>query len=44
MQNDLCQEKIQNHVSAANCVMFVTSKSAEILVICDFSHITGPFQ
>lgn len=44
MQNDPCQEKIQNRLNATCCVIFVTTKSAETPVVCDFSHITTPFQ
>lgn len=36
MQNDPCQEIIQICLHVAPCVMFVTSKSAETLAICDF--------
>jgi len=36
MQNDPCQEKMKNRLNVACYVIFVTTKSAETLVICDF--------
>lgn len=36
IQNDPCQEKTQNRFYSAVCVIFVTTKIAETLVLSDF--------
>jgi hypothetical protein len=36
MKNDPCQEKMQNRFNDASCVIFVTTKNAKTLVMCDF--------